>query len=103
MNTPPPPTPASGRRSADDDTTDRNEREFDVVFALDPLDEAIDVAFLALKGAQHAARTTPDAAPAAALRGEWRTHNVLLRQSLRLIDERVQDLAKAVKRLPRSG
>jgi hypothetical protein len=102
MNTPQP-TPASGRHSFDDDTIDRNEREFDVVFALDPLDEAIDVAFLALKGAQQAARTTSDAAPAAALRDEWRTHNVLLRQSLRLIDERVRDLAKAVKRLPRTG
>ena len=102
MNTPPP-MPVSGRRSADDDTTDRNEREFDVVFALDPLDEAIDVAFLALKGAQQVARSMPDTVLPAKIRDEWRTHNVLLRQSLRLIDERVQDLAKAVKRLPRSG
>ena len=102
MNTPPP-TPASGRRLADDDTTDRNEREFDVVFALDPLDEAIDVAFLALKGAQQAARSMSDTAPAVTLRDEWRTHNMLVRQSLRLIDERVQELAKAVKRLPRIG
>jgi hypothetical protein len=98
-----PPTPASGRRSADDDTTDRNERELDVVFALDPLDEAIDVAFLALKGAQQAARSMSDTAPAVTLCEEWRKHNVLLRQSLRLLDERVQELAKAVKRLPRIG
>jgi hypothetical protein len=44
----------------------------------------------------------PDDAPPARFRSEWRTSNTLLRQALRLIDERVQDLAKAIERLPRT-
>ena len=96
MNTPPP-------RPDDEDIVERADLEHDVVFALEPLDEAIDVAFLALKAAQHAARSMPDTASSARFRDEWRTNNVLVRQALRLVDERVQDLAKAIKRLPRTG
>jgi hypothetical protein len=44
----------------------------------------------------------PDDTPPARFRSEWRTSNTLLRQALRLIDERVQDLAKAIERLPRT-
>jgi hypothetical protein len=44
----------------------------------------------------------PDDATPARFRSEWRTSNTLLRQALRLIDERVQHLAKAIERLPRS-
>jgi hypothetical protein len=102
MNTPPE-APAPGRRSIDEDTVDRNDLELDVVFALEPLDEALDVAFAAIKSAQQAARAVPDTAPTTRFRDEWRISNVLVRQSLRLIDERVRELTKAVKRLPRIG
>ena len=90
-------------RSANDETVERGDLELDVVFALEPLDEAIDVAFLAVKSAQQSARSIPDTAAPSRYRIEWRTSNVLVRQALRLVDERVQDLAKAIKRLPRVG
>jgi hypothetical protein len=93
----------SRARSAVDDTVERDDLELDVVFALEPLDEAIDVAFLAIKSAQQSARSIPDTATPTRYRNEWRTSNVLVRQALRLVDERVQDLAKAIKRLPRNG
>ncbi len=102
MNTPSA-LPASGRRSADDDVESRADLAHDVVYALEPVDEAIDVAFLAVKAAQQAIRSVPDGLPTAKLLDEWRTHNILVRQSLRLVDERVQELTKAVKRLPRVG
>jgi hypothetical protein len=96
-------TPASRVRSVNDDRGERSDLELDVVFALEPLDEALDVAFLAIRNAQQSVRSVPDAATIAKLRDEWRTNNVLVRQALRLVDERVQDLAKAIKRLPRVG
>jgi hypothetical protein len=94
---------APASRPDDEDTAERAGLELDVVFALEPLDEAIDVAFLAIKSAQQAARSLPDTASSTHFRDEWRTTNVLMRQALRLVDERVQDLAKAIKRLPRNG
>jgi hypothetical protein len=102
MNTSPA-SPAAGRRSPDDESGDRSDMELDMMFALDPLDEAIDVAFAAVEAAQQAARTIPETAAPAKFRDEWRTHNVLVRQTLRLVDERVQELIKAIRRLPRSG
>lgn len=92
-------TPTDQRRSGNEYTNDRAHLELDVVFTLDPLDEAIDVAFLAVRSAQQAAGAVPDTASATKLRDDWRTSNLLVRQALRLVDERVQDLAKAVKRL----
>lgn len=70
---------------------------------LQPVDEALDVAFLAIRSAQQAARDVPASAPAAKFREEWHTSNVLVRQALRLVDERVQELARTVRRLPRLG
>lgn len=102
MNEPPEP-PAEQARSGNYDTVERADLELDVVFALEPLDEAIDVAFLAIKSAQQATRSIPDASSSTRFRDEWRISNVLVRQALRLVDERVQDLAKAIKRLPRVG
>lgn len=90
-------------RPGEDNPGEQDDRALDVMLALDPLDEAIDVAFLAIKSAQQAARSLPDAVPAAKLRSEWCTSNVLVRQALRLVDERAQELAKAIKRLPRTG
>jgi hypothetical protein len=90
-------------RPGDEDTVERADLECEVMSALGPLDEAADVAFLAVKGAQQAARSVPETASATRFREEWHTANVLVRQALRLVDERVQDLAKAVKRLPRNG
>jgi hypothetical protein len=92
-----------GRRSDDEHSADRSDLELDVVFALEPVDEAIDVAFAAIRSAQRTLQSVPDNAPSIRLRNEWRTHNVLLRQTIRLVDERVEDLAKAIKRLPRVG
>jgi len=85
-----------------DDSGSRGDLVLEIVLALEPLDEAVDVAFLAVKSAQHTARSMPDDATPARFRSEWRTSNTLLRQALRLIDERVQHLAKAIERLPRS-
>ena len=102
MNTPPMGSTAD-RRSGDEDSNDRADRELDVVLALDPLDEALDVAFLAIRCAQQAARAVPDAALPARVREDWRINNVLVRQAIRLVDERVQELSKAIKRLSRSG
>lgn len=96
MNTPVP-------RPDDEDAVERADLELDVVFALEPLDEAVDVAFVAVKAAQHAACSVPDTASSTRFRDEWRTNNILVRQALRLVDERVQDLAKVIKRLPRNG
>jgi len=95
------PSSAHDRRSVDEDVDDRNDRELDVMFAIEPLDEALDVAFAAIKAAQQAVRSVPDTATGGKFREEWRTHNVLMRQTLRLVDERVQDLTRAIKRLPR--
>jgi hypothetical protein len=94
---------ASASRPDDEDTVERADLELDVVFALEPLDEAVDVAFVAVKAAQHAACSVPDTAASTRFRDEWRTNNILVRQALRLVDERVQDLAKVIKRLPRNG
>lgn len=74
MNTSPA-SPAAGRRSPDDESGDRSDMELDMMFALDPLDEAIDVAFAAVEAAQQAARTIPETAAPAKFRDEWRTHN----------------------------
>ena len=93
----------SSRRSDDEDTAERVDLELDVLFSLEPVDESLDVAFLAIKEAQRAIQAMPDNAPSIRLRNEWRTHNVLVRQAIRLVDERVEDLAKAIKRLPRLG
>jgi hypothetical protein len=90
-------------RSVNDDTVERGDLELDVAFALESLDEALDVAFLAVRCAQQAIRSISDTATADRFRSEWRTNNVLVRQALRLVDERVQELAKAVRRLPRVG
>jgi hypothetical protein len=98
-----PAAPAMQARSTSDDTAERGDPGLDVALALDPLDEAIDVAFLAVRCAQQAIRTIPDTATAERFRTEWRTNNVLMRQALRLVDERVQDVAKAIRRLPRAG
>jgi hypothetical protein len=68
-----------------------------------PLNEAIDVAFLAVRVAQQVARDIPASASAAEFRGEWHTSNILVRQALRLVDERVQHLNREIKRLPRLG
>jgi hypothetical protein len=102
MNTPPG-RPETGRRSTDEGAVDRTDLELDVVFALEPLDEALDVAFAAVKGPQQSVRSIPDTAAASTFRNEWRTHNVLVRQARRLVGERVQELTKAIKRLPRVG
>jgi hypothetical protein len=93
----------SGKRSDDDHTAERSDLELDVVFAFEPVDEAIDVAFAAIRSAQRTLQSVPDSAPSIRFRNEWRTHNVLVRQAIRLVDERVEELAKAVKRLPRVG
>jgi hypothetical protein len=85
-------------RSASDDAAERGDLELDVVFAVEPLDEAIDVAFLAVRCAQQAIRSIPETATADRFRDEWRTNNVLVRQALRLVDERVQDLARRLSR-----
>jgi hypothetical protein len=95
--------PAMQVRSVDDDTAERSDLELDVAFALEPLDEALDVAFLAVSYAQRAIRSIPETATTDRFRHEWRTNNVLVRQAIRLVDERVQDVAKAIKRLPRIG
>ena len=97
----PPPTPPTEVWPASDETVKRADLERDVVVALEPVDEAIDVAFLAIKSAQQTARSIAHTAPSARFRTEWRISNVLVRQALRLVDERVQDLTKAIKRLPR--
>jgi hypothetical protein len=75
----------------------------DFIFPLQPLNEAIDVAFLAVRAAQQAARDVPASASAAEFRDEWHTSNILVRQALRLVDERAQKLNKYIKRLPRLG
>jgi hypothetical protein len=90
-------------RPDDEESVERADLDRDVVAALGPLDEAVDVTFLAIKGAQQAARSVPDTASPTRFREEWHTANVLVRQALRLVDERVQDLAKAIKRLPRNS
>ena len=64
-----------------DDIAERDDLELDVAFALDRLDEAVDVAFLAVRSAQHAARSVPDNATAGKFRDDWRTSNVLVRQA----------------------
>jgi hypothetical protein len=56
------------------------------------------VAFLAVRCAQQAIRSIPETATADRFRDEWRTNNVLVRQALRLVDERVQDLARRLSR-----
>jgi len=79
----------------------RDERDF--LPHLQPLDEAINVAFLAVRAAQQAAREVPASASAAKFRDEWHASNILVRQALRLVDERVQDLNRDMKQLPRRG
>jgi hypothetical protein len=74
-----------------------------VIFLRLKTDEALDVAYLAVRSAQQAARDVPTSATAAKFREEWHTSNILVRQALRLVDERVQDLSRAIKRLPRLG
>ena len=86
-----------------DDDVDPARGEADLVLSVQPVDEALDVAFLAVRSAQQAARDVPASAPAARFREEWHTSNVLVRQALRLVDERVQELARAVRRVPRLG
>jgi hypothetical protein len=65
-------------RPHDEDSVERADLERDVVSALGPLDEAVDVAFLAVKGAQQAARSVPDTAPPTRFRNEWHASNVLV-------------------------
>lgn len=86
-----------------DDEIDLARSEPDLVVSLQPVDEALDVAFLAVKSAQQAARGVPASASAAKFRDEWHTSNLLVRQALRLVDERVQDLNRALKQPPRLG
>jgi hypothetical protein len=95
--------PAASNARFTDDAVIQGNPELDVADALESLEEAIDVAFLAIRSAQHAARSLPDTGSATRFRNEWRASNVLVRQALRLTNERVQDLTKAVKRLPRVG
>jgi hypothetical protein len=75
----------------------------DTTFAMDEIDEAIDVVFAAIKGAQRSLHAIPDNASPIEVRNEWRLHNVLVRQAICLIDERVQELAKATRRLARAS
>jgi hypothetical protein len=77
--------------------------EHDFLPHLQPLDEAISVAFLAVRTAQQAAREVPVSAPAAKFRDEWHASNILVRLAFRLVDERVQDLNGDMKRQPRLG
>ena len=86
-----------------DDELNPAQSEADLVLSLIPVDEALDVAFLAIRSAQQAARDVPASASAAKFREDWHTSNILVRQALRLVDERVQDLNRAIKRLSRFG
>ena len=90
-------------RPDDEAIAERAGLERDVMSALGPLDEAVDVVFLAIRGAQQAARSVPDTASPTRFREEWHTANILVRQAVRLVDERVQELTKAINRLPRNG
>lgn len=70
---------------------------------MEEIDEAVDVVLAAIKGAQRSLHSIPDTASLIEVRHEWRLHNVLVRQAIRLIDERVQELAKATRRLVRAS
>ena len=92
-----------GMPPGDENSVERDDLKLDAILAVDAVEEALDVAFLAIAGAQQTARSFPDAVSPDRVLKDWRLSTVLLRQALRLIDERVQDLAETIKRLPRSG
>jgi hypothetical protein len=77
--------------------------ELDTVFATEAVDEAIDVVFAAVQSAQRMLRALPDTAPPGKIRHEWGVHNALVRQSVRLVDERVRQLTRAVNRRRRAS
>lgn len=76
--------------------------DLDTVLATESVDEAIDVVFAAVQSAQRMLRALPDTAPLGKIRHEWGVHNALVRQSVRLVDERVRHLTRAVNRLRRA-
>jgi hypothetical protein len=82
------PTPALATRPDNDEVTiERADLVVDTTFAMEEIDDAIDVVFAAIKGAQRSLHSIPDNASPIEIRNEWRLHNVLVRQAIRLIDE----------------